>query len=357
MHQFKLDGLDIDWEYPTLGDADISHSPDDRHNFTVLLEELRARLDADAKTCAAEVVGTTSTASGRLGRLRATVRRAGVARVKNVGQLFYAAKALASKFRPLGNRLAIITNGGGPGVMAADRAGDLGIPLAQLTNETMAVLNKAMPTNWSHANPIDIGGDATPERYRDAIMAVTHDVNVDSTLVMLSPQAMTDPLAVAKAIIEVADKLNRSLICCWMGEDQVREARQLLEDSGIPAFRMPETAIELFHHISKYYRNQKLLLQTPEPTRQFGRPEAEGAKMLIEALLAERSFELCFEGQRWYDLVRFGKLEEGVKKLAKYSSVATSQAQNFQPKHVIFPIPQDVIDASNGKIEQNPLWK
>lgn len=90
--------------------------------------------------------------------------------------------------------------------------------------------------------------------------------------------------------------------------------------------------------------------------------EAVDLKMMdgdkfAEALLAERSFELCFEGQRWYDLVRFGKLEEGVKKLAKYSSVATSQAQNFYPKHVIFPIPQDVIDASNGKIEQNPLWK
>ena len=217
----------------------------------------------------------------------AAVRRAGVVRVQNVGQLFYAAKALASKFRPLGNRLAIITNGGGPGAMAADRAGDLGIPLAQLTNETMAVLNKAMPTNWSHANPIDIGGDATPERYRDAIMAVTHDSNVDSTLVMLSPQAMTDPLAVAKAIIEVADKLNRSLICCWMGEDQVREARQLLEDSGIPAFRMPETAIELFHHISKYYRNQKLLLQTPEGSSQRTHQETEGARMLIEAILQE----------------------------------------------------------------------
>jgi len=218
----------------------------------------------------------------------AAVRRAGVVRVQNVGQLFYAAKALASKFRPLGNRLAIITNGGGPGAMAADRAGDMGIPLAELSNETMAVLNKALPANWSHSNPIDIGGDATPERYRDAIMAVTHDANVDSTLVMLSPQAMTDPMAVAQAIIEVADKLNRSLICCWMGEDQVRSARKALEDAGIPAFRMPETAIELFHHISKYYRNQKLLLQTPEPTRQHGRPEAEGAKMLIEALLAER---------------------------------------------------------------------
>ncbi|MBP5987566.1 MAG: bifunctional acetate--CoA ligase family protein/GNAT family N-acetyltransferase [Azonexus sp.] len=218
----------------------------------------------------------------------AAVRRAGVVRVQNVGQLFYAAKALASKFRPRGSRLAIITNGGGPGAMAADRAGDMGIPLAELTNETMAILNKSMPANWSHSNPIDIAGDATPERYRDAIMAVTQDANVDSTLVMLSPQAMTDPLAVAQAIIEVADKLNRSLICCWMGEEQVREARKLLEDAGIPAFRMPETAIELFHHISKYYSNQHLLLQTPEPTRQHGRPEAEGAKMLIEALLAER---------------------------------------------------------------------
>jgi acetyltransferase len=218
----------------------------------------------------------------------AAVRRAGVVRVQNVGQLFYAAKALASKFRPMGNRLAIITNGGGPGAMAADRAGDLGIPLAQLSNETMATLNKFLPASWSHSNPIDIAGDATPERYRETILAVAADPNVDSTLVMLSPQAMTDPMGVAQAIIEIADKLNRSLICCWMGEQQVSASRKLLEEAGIPAFRMPETAIELFHHISKYYRNQKLLLQTPEPTRQHGRPEAEGAKMLIEALLAER---------------------------------------------------------------------
>jgi acetyltransferase len=218
----------------------------------------------------------------------AAVRRAGVVRVQNVGQLFYAAKALASKFRPMGNRLAIITNGGGPGAMAADRAGDLGIPLAQLSNETMATLNKFLPASWSHSNPIDIAGDATAERYRETILAVAADPNVDSTLVMLSPQAMTDPMGVAQAIIEIADKLNRSLICCWMGEQQVAASRKLLEESGIPAFRMPETAIELFHHISKYYRNQKLLLQTPEPTRQHGRPEAEGAKMLIEALLAER---------------------------------------------------------------------
>ncbi len=218
----------------------------------------------------------------------AAVRRAGVVRVQNVGQLFYAAKALASKFRPMGNRLAIITNGGGPGAMAADRAGDMGIPLAELSPETMTALNKALPPNWSHSNPIDIAGDATPERYREAILTVTKDPNVDSTLVMLSPQAMTDPLAVAQAIVEISDKLNRSIICCWMGEEQVREGRKLLEENGIPAFRMPETAIELFHHISKYYRNQHLLLQTPESSRYHDRPETEGAKMLIEALLAER---------------------------------------------------------------------
>jgi acetyltransferase len=218
----------------------------------------------------------------------AAVRRAGVVRVQNVGQLFYASKALASKFRPQGNRLAIITNGGGPGAMAADRAGDLGIPLAQLSDETMTALNKVLPNTWSHSNPIDIAGDATPERYREALLTVAQDPNVDSTLVMLSPQAMTEPTEVAKAIIEIADKLNHSVLCCWMGEEQVAGGRKLLEDAGIPAFRMPETAIELFHHISKYYRNQKLLLQTPEPTRQHGRPEAEGAKMLIEALLAER---------------------------------------------------------------------
>jgi acetyltransferase len=218
----------------------------------------------------------------------AAVRRAGVVRVQKISQLFDAAKSLAAEFRPQGERLAIITNGGGPGAMAADRAGDLGISLARLTDETMATLNKTLPSNWSHSNPIDIGGDATPQRYRDAILTVSQDANVDSTLVVLSPQAMTDPMEVAKSIVEIVDKTDRSIFCCWMGEDQVGPARKYLEDSDIPAFRMPETAIELFHNIAGYYRNQKLLLQTPEPMRQIGRPEAEGAKMLIEALLAER---------------------------------------------------------------------
>jgi len=219
----------------------------------------------------------------------AAVRRAGVVRVQSVGQLFNAAKALSFKFRPQGTRLAIVTNGGGPGAMAADRAGDVGIPLAHLSDATMATLNECLPTNWSHSNPIDIAGDAPPERYRDAMLAVLKDEGVDAVLVILTPQAMSKPVDVARTVIEVAEQTgSKSIFTCWMGEDQVLEARNLLLAAEIPVFRMPETAIELFHHIALFYHNQKLLLQTPDPTRQHNRPEAEGAKMLIEALLAER---------------------------------------------------------------------
>ncbi len=218
----------------------------------------------------------------------AAVRRAGVVRVKNVGQLFYASKALASKFRPQGKRLAIITNGGGPGAMAADRAGDMDIPLAELSAETMKTLNATMPSNWSHSNPIDIAGDATPARYRDAISAVAQDEGVDGILIMLTPQAMTQPLEVAQGIIGISGQTSKPMLACWMGEEQVLEGRTALENAGIPAFRMPETAVELYYHISTYYRNQKLLLQTPVATWHLTRQETEGAKMLIEAVLQER---------------------------------------------------------------------
>jgi acetyltransferase len=217
----------------------------------------------------------------------AAIRRAGVVRVKKLGQLFYASKALASKFCPLGNRLAIVTNGGGPGALAADRAGDMHIPLAEISSETMKALNAKLPSTWSRNNPIDIVGDATPERYRDAILAVSEDDGVDGILVILTPQAMTQPLEVAQGIVEIGKQTSKPILACWMGEEQVYAGRNLLEESGIPAFRMPEAAIELYYHISTYYQNQKLLLQTPVATSHHTRQETEGAKMLIEAVLQE----------------------------------------------------------------------
>jgi len=121
----------------------------------------------------------------------AVVKRAGVVRVTTIGQLVAAAQALAAHVRPQGERLAIVTNGGGPGVMAADRAADLNIPLAQLTPPTIEALKQALPENWSHGNPVDLIGDADPARYRTAVAACLADVQVDGVLAMLAPQAMT----------------------------------------------------------------------------------------------------------------------------------------------------------------------
>jgi acetyltransferase len=218
----------------------------------------------------------------------AAIRRAGVVRVKNVGQLFFAAKAMSYRYRPHGIRLAIVTNGGGPGALAADRAGDLDIPLSELTPETMQGLNKCLPPNWSHNNPIDILGDATPERYRDAILTVGKDPNVDAILVVLTPAAMTKPDEVAKIIVAINDEVGKPISCCWLGENLVASGRAILDAAKVPCYRSPENAIELHAHIATYYRNQKLLVQTPEPASNDERQEAEGAKMLIEAVLAER---------------------------------------------------------------------
>lgn len=218
----------------------------------------------------------------------AALRRAGVIRLYNMGQLFAAANALFSHFRPRGNRLAIITNGGGPGVMAADRAADLGIPLSEFSEGTMEKLNAALPASWSRGNPVDILGDADIERYTKAVQAVLEGPNVDGVLVMLTPQAMTDPSGVAEAMIELEKTADKPVVTCWMGEDLVTDARHRFIEAGIPTFRTPEPAVELFSHISAYYRNQKLLMQTPASLSHLSPPSIESARLVIETALAER---------------------------------------------------------------------
>ena len=222
----------------------------------------------------------------------AALRRAGVIRLYNMGQLFAAANALFSHFRPRGNRLAIITNGGGPGVMAADRAADIGIPLAELSEGTVEKLNAVLPSGWSHGNPIDILGDADPERYQKALRAVLEGPNVDGVLVMLTPQAMSNPTGVAEAVIELEKTADKPVVTCWMGEELVTEARQKFNLAGIPNFRTPEPAVELFSHISAYYRNQKLLMQTPASLSHLPPPSIESARLVIEMALSERRKKL-----------------------------------------------------------------
>ena len=215
------------------------------------------------------------------------LRRAGVVRGLRIGDLFSAATTLTSVFSVKGERLAIVTNGGGPGVMATDRATDLGIPLAELSEDTLKRLNAVLPVTWSHANPVDIIGDATPERYAQAVEVCLSDSGVDGLIVVLTPQAMTDPAAVASSLVMLAGKSHKPLLACWMGDIQVAEGRRILRAANVPTFHTPEAAVEAFSYLVNYYRNQKLLLETPGPLSPGKSPDVDGARMIIEGALAE----------------------------------------------------------------------
>ncbi len=217
----------------------------------------------------------------------ALVRRAGVVRVNTILQLFASARALAAHIRPTGNRLAIVTNGGGPGVMATDLAVDMGVRMAELAPETVAALDAVLPPTWSHGNPLDIIGDANADRYRAALDASLADAGVDGVLVMLTPQAMTQPTEVAATVVAVAKQAAKPVLTCWMGEGQVAEGRRLFKQAGIPYFTTPEPAVEVFSFLSAFYENQRQLMQTPGPLSHQAEPDVEGARLIIESALAQ----------------------------------------------------------------------
>lgn len=219
----------------------------------------------------------------------AALRRAGVVRCLQIGELFSAATTLTSGFETFGDRLAIVTNGGGPGVMATDRVADLGVAMAKLSPQTLASLNAVLPPTWSHGNPIDVIGDATPERYAQVVETCLAAPEMDGVLVILTPQAMTDPTAVAQAMADLASRYHKPLLACWMGHVQVEEGRSILRHAGIPNYNTPEAAVAAFFYLASHYHNQKLLLEAPGPlSEDEGKmPDAEGARLIIEGALAE----------------------------------------------------------------------
>ena len=217
----------------------------------------------------------------------AALQRAGVVRAMTVSQLFAAAQVLASEYRVQGRRLAVITNGGGPGVMAIDRAMDLGVELATLSPSTVDRLNKVLPPHWSYANPIDLLGDADANRYRDAVEACLADTQIDGIVVMLTPQAMTDPLACAEAVLAAKGDSKKPVLACWMGGQQVAEANERFGNEHLPVFNSPESAVEAFSYLASYYQNQQLLMQVPTPLGRHSEPDIEGARLIIENALQE----------------------------------------------------------------------
>jgi acetyltransferase len=217
----------------------------------------------------------------------AAISRAGAVRVTMIEELFSATEILSSQCRVRGNRLAIITNGGGAGVMAADRAADLNVVLPSLTENTISELNKVLPSQWSHQNPIDIIGDANPERYHAALDICLHANYFDAVLAILVPVAMSQPIKVAEQIIRDADKDNLPILACWMGDKQVTSSWKLFENHKIPYFDTPEKAVQAFSYLAYYQYNQKLLLQVPGPLSPQPQPDIDYARSIIQSVLAD----------------------------------------------------------------------
>ncbi len=222
----------------------------------------------------------------------AVLQRAGAVRVHAVEQLFAAAQVFGTGKRVHGSRCTIITNGGGPGVLAADRAVELELQMPEVSEGTRKRLREVLPAHWSDGNPVDIMGDAPPERFRDTVDACLDDPEVDGVVVLLTPQAMTKPTEAAQMVVDVAKTKTKPVLSCWMGATQVAEAHRVLAAAGVPHFDSPEVAVEAFSYLAAYHRHQQLLMQVPGPLSRQEVPDVEGARLIIEGVLAEGRYSL-----------------------------------------------------------------
>jgi acetyltransferase len=216
------------------------------------------RSEAAAKAAASH----TGSLAGSDEVLEAAFRRSGVLRVNSIADLFYMAEVLGKQPSPKGPRLTILTNAGGPGVLATDALIAAKGELTELSPEAMEALNQVLPATWSHNNPIDVIGDASPERYAKAVEIAAKDPNSDGLLVVLTPQSMTDPTQTAEHLKPYA-KLDKPILASWMGGAEVAAGIAILNQAKIPTFQFPDTAVRAFTYMWRYAYNLKGLYETP----------------------------------------------------------------------------------------------
>jgi acetyltransferase len=208
-------------------------------------------------------------------------------RVYNLEELFDAVETLALARAPAGNRLAILSNGGGIGVMATDALLDEGGELAVLSDETVDRLNGLLPPTWSHANPVDIIGDADGERYAAALDVLLEERNADGILILNCPTAVTSSDEAARSIVEkLPERPRKTVMTSWIGERQATSPRARLRRHGIPTYHSPEDAVRAFMQMVRYRRNQELLMETPPSLPELFQPDTEAARSTVDAALA-----------------------------------------------------------------------
>jgi len=217
----------------------------------------------------------------------AAIRRAGMLRVSSTEDLFDAVETLA-RARPVrGDRLAILTNGGGPGVMATDALIEHQGRLAELSQETLQKLDAILPPTWSHGNPVDIIGDAPTERYVQALQILLENPQADAVLFIHAPTAIVESSEIATAVAPAIEKASRNVLACWMGGDAVRQARAIFSQACIPTYDTPEEAVRAFLQVVQYRRNQDLLMEVPPSRSSEFVHDREKAQAVVAKAVAE----------------------------------------------------------------------
>ncbi|HUL07676.1 MAG TPA: bifunctional acetate--CoA ligase family protein/GNAT family N-acetyltransferase [Candidatus Acidoferrum sp.] len=211
--------------------------------------------------------------------------RAGLLRVFDLDALFEATETLALARKPAGNRLAILTDGGGIGILATDALLDFGGRLAELVPETIARLDAVLPHGWSRGNPIDIIGDAPAQRYVDALTILLEEKNADAILILNCPTAVTSSVDAARAVIDTVKPHDRCILTNWVGDETAQAARRLLIEAGLPTYDTPEHAVRAFSHVVRFHRNQERLMETPPSLPDSFTTDPAAARAIIDRVL------------------------------------------------------------------------
>jgi len=244
----------------SIGDASAFLSAAREVSLTKPIIVIKAGRTAEAAKAAASHTGS-MTGSDEV--LDAAFRRTGVLRVNRISDIFFMSDVLAKQPRPRGNRLCIVTNAGGPGVLATDALVASGGELADLSPQTMAAFDEILPPQWSHNNPVDILGDAEPERYAKSLEIAAKDPAIDGMLVILTPQDMTNPTQIAEKLKPYAKGFGKPVLASWMGGAEVAAGEQILNQAGIPTFQFPDSAVGAFNYMWRYSYNLRGLYETP----------------------------------------------------------------------------------------------
>jgi acetyltransferase len=279
----------------TIGDARsfISAAREVALNKPIIV--IKAGRTAAAAQAAASHTGSLA---GSDDALDAAFRRCGVLRVHTIADLFYMAEVLAKQPRPKGPRLTVVTNAGGPGVLATDALILNGGELTALAPETIAKLNDFLPSAWSHGNPVDILGDATPERYAKALELVADDPASDGLLVILTPQAMTEATATAELLRPYARLRDKPILASWMGGDSVEAGERILNEAGIPTFGYPDTAARMFTYMWRYSDNLRSLYETPVAGDDRAIRRGEAAALIAQVRASGRTLMTEYESKQ-----------------------------------------------------------